>query len=165
MKNNIIWKSEISAALSLGLACSTPSTMSDSEESTTKELALTDPEQIQFETPVTTAIICEKNKGEYEFELVVHGNPLTHAIIESEMTESLVYEFRWNDEDSTHWDRVNVSNSPKTKISYDALRTFDSLYRLCLSYASVRAIWTYKKGNTQKQIHTEWSDPIGPLYT
>ena len=118
-----------------------------------------------FEAPSVSAVIFmwdTTDTDNIEFSLVVDGNYLTHAIIEADNMDSLVYEFRWNDEDSTHWDRIKISNSKPIKYINDSQRTF-TLKELCHSYASARIIWTDKKDKTQ--FRTEWSDPVGPLYT
>lgn len=117
-----------------------------------------------FEKPSVSAVIFrwDTTQNVYDFDLVVDGNYLTYAMVEAANVESLVYEFRWNNEDSTKWDRIEVSNTPPVQYINESTRTF-SLKELCRSYASARIIWTDKNDN--KQFRTEWSDPVGPLYT
>ena len=115
-----------------------------------------------YDAPIVSAIIFKpvSTKDEYEFELVVHGNYPTNDIIDE--ADKIVYEFRWNDEKPEQWDRVKISNSSsKVKFVTDTTRIFTSKASMCHSYASARIIWYTGKDSTV----TEWSAPVGPLYT
>ena len=122
-----------------------------------------------FEAPIVSAIIFQQDEEieEYEFELVVHGNYPTHDRVIS--ADSMFYEFRWNDETPRDWHRIKISDyqpqvdksAPKNPdFVTDTLNLF-SKNEMCHSYASVRMIW-YQ--GDQVEV-SEWSDPVGPLYT
>lgn len=111
---------------------------------------------------------------EYEFKVVVDGNFSTYAIMESETIDSLVYEFKWNDEDPKVWirKRISVNQDSTNSVSFvtHAEKTLNGLRELCVSYASARIIWFGSHtGSAKTVIHdttiTEWSNPVGPLYT
>lgn len=123
----------------------------------------------EFEAPIVSAIIFQQDTTaeEYEFELVVHGNYPTHDKIVS--ADSMFYEFRWNDESPKDWRRIKISDyepqvdksAPKIPdFVTDTLNLF-SKNEMCHSYASVRII-CYQ--GDQVEV-SEWSDPVGPLYT
>ena len=120
-------------------------------------------------TPVVSAIIFQNNaaKEEYEFELVVHGNYIKHTAVMA--ADSVIYEFRWNDEQPREWHRIKISdyqpiagkNPPKQPdVVTDTLINLNK-YDMCHSYGSVRVIWYFED---QVEV-SEWSDPVGPLYT
>ena len=120
-------------------------------------------------TPVVSAIIFQNNaaKEEYEFELVVHGNYIKHTAVMA--ADSVVYEFRWNDETPREWHRIRISdyqpaagkNPPKQpEVVTDTLILLNK-YDMCHSYGSVRVIWYFED---QVEV-SDWSDPVGPLYT
>lgn len=120
-------------------------------------------------TPVVSAIIFQNNaaKEEYEFELVVHGNYIKHTAVMA--ADSVIYEFRWNDEQPREWHRIKISdyqpiagkNPPKQpEVITDTLINLNK-YDMCHSYGSVRVIWYFED---QVEV-SEWSDPVGPLYT
>jgi hypothetical protein len=118
-------------------------------------------------TPVVSAIIFQNNaaKEEYEFELVVHGNYIKHTAVMA--ADSVIYEFRWNDEQPREWHRIKISdyqpiagkNPPKQPdVVTDTLINLNK-YDMCHSYGSVRVIWYFED---QVEV-SEWSDPVGPL--
>jgi hypothetical protein len=120
-------------------------------------------------TPVVSAIIFQNNaaKEEYEFELVVHGNYIKHTAVMA--ADSVIYEFRWNDEQPREWHRIKISdyqpiagkNPPKQPdVVTDTLINLNK-YDMCHSYGSVRVIWYFED---QVEV-SEWSDPVGPLDT
>ena len=120
-------------------------------------------------TPVVSAIIFQNNaaKEEYEFELVVHGNYIKHTAVMA--ADSVIYEFRWNDEQPRDWHRIKISdyqpiagkNPPKQPdVVTDTLINLNK-YDMCHSYGSVRVIWYFED---QVEV-SEWSNPVGPLYT
>lgn len=120
-------------------------------------------EEYPFSAPTIEAIIFDPivaNTASYEFQLLVNGNYPSHAMIESEYTEKLEYQFRWNDQDSTKWLKVEINNTTANFVTTQMKEYADS-YAICHSYASVRIIWTDRKGNKD---YTEWADPVGPLY-
>ena len=126
------------------------------------KINLSNPDKVLFDTPAVSAIIFKQDSGEFEFRLVVHGNLPTYATIEAENTSDIVIDFRWNNDTPDKWDHVKISNSDQIDFATDWARTFNTLNDLCHSYASARITWTNTDG---KEIHTEWSDPAGPLYT
>ena len=121
-----------------------------------------------FEVPSVSAVIFQwdTTKAVYEFKIVVDGNYSTYAMMEASNIDSLVYEFKWNDEDPGKWTRRTISKKQAgtNSVSYvlHAERTLDGLKELCVSYASARIIWRDQDG---LEYFTEWSNPVGPLYT
>ena len=98
---------------------------------------------------------------------MVHGNYIKHTAVMA--ADSVIYEFRWNDEQPREWHRIKISdyqpiagkNPPKQpEVITDTLINLNK-YDMCHSYGSVRVIWYFED---QVEV-SEWSDPVGPLYT
>ncbi|WP_407449272.1 hypothetical protein [Fibrobacter sp.] len=123
---------------------------------------------VVFKAPSVSAVIFhwDTTSSAYQFRVVVDGNYSTYAIMESETLDSLVYEFKWNDDDPKEWKRVGISVSQGNTNSVNyvnyAEKDIDGKKNLCVSYASARIVWIDKDGQS---IFTEWSEPVGPLYT
>ena len=100
-----------------------------------------------------------------EFMMIVNGNYPNHAMLYSEYTKQLDYQFRWNGESEAEWHSVTVEKDGTYETTYT--KTFDGHSLLngdfCKSYASVRTIWT-QNDKAETKDYTEWSTPIGPLY-
>jgi len=131
---------------------------------------------VVFEAPSISAVIFQWDTtvAQYEFKVVVDGNYSTYAIMESQNMDSLVYQFKWNDEDPSAWTQIKISLKQDTTNSVNyithAERIIDGVKNLCVSYASARLIWWGTHTDSQgKDIHdtifTEWANPVGPLYT
>jgi hypothetical protein len=88
--------------------------------------------------------------------------------MEANNIDSLVYQFKWNDEDPKDWQTVRISkldkssNSKSVPFTTHAKKIMKDVKELCKSYAAARIIWTDTDGEI---VSTEWSDPVGPLYT
>ncbi len=128
----------------------------------------------EFKTPSLSAVIFwwDTTKVEYEFEAVIDDGFSTYATMESNGIDSLVYEFKWNDEAPEKWERVKISkysegNLNSVNFDTEAKKTYNDIKELCLSYASARIIWWGSRDSTGKKdsLYTEWSKPVGPLYT
>lgn len=145
------------------LKATTSETSNDSTENSLAECTASAP------TPIVSAVIFQPDSTEnkYEFLLVVHGNYPKHCAMTS--FDSVVYEFRFNEENPREWKRVAVSdyepkaskNSPKTPDYITQTYVLQNEYDMCHSYGSVRTIWY-----SGKEVESsDWSDPVGPLYT
>ena len=99
-----------------------------------------------------------------EFMMIVNGNYPNHAMLYSEYTKQLDYQFRWNGEDENDWKTVKIEKDGTYETTYTKTFKGSSLRsEFCKSYASVRTIWTQNDAAETKD-YTEWSTPVGPLY-
>ena len=106
-----------------------------------------------FTTPTLLASVY-KAAGGFDMRLVVTKNFPNEAMVSSDYTKSIEYEFRWGGSAS------GVKNA-KIDVSETSVTTsFTDKEKLCSSYGQVRTIWTDVNGKTEV---TEWSTPVGSL--